>query len=91
MKPRRKNRKRTRTSPYEHLWPEMGFMPELDHWPDRPSPFKPERSQVLAYIVEGYGCDLREAECIFRAARHAGVIRFHPPTRTWCGRKGGQP
>ena len=91
MRPRRKNQKRTRTSPYNHLWPELAYMPELDHWPDRPAPFDPKRSQVFAYIVEGYGCDLREAECIFRAARHAGAIQFNPTTKHWHGRKGGQP
>ena len=91
MKPRRKIHKRTRTSPYEHLWPELAYMPELDHWPDRPIPFEPDRSQVLNFIVEGYRCDLREAECIFRAARHAGVIRFNQLAKLWCGAKGDQP
>ena len=95
MKPPRRSRKRTRRkpriSPYAHLWPELGFMPELDHRPDRPAPFEPERSQVLAFIVDGYRCDLDEAGKIFQAARHAGVIRFNPSTRLWCGAKGGEP
>ena len=95
MNPRRKTgkkpRKKTRTSRYAHLWPELAHMPRLDHWPDRPAPFKPERSQVIAFIVDGYGCDLREAERIFQAARDAGVIRFNPDARQWCGMKGGQP
>jgi hypothetical protein len=46
---------------------------------------------VLAFIVDGYGCDLREAGRIFQAARDAGVIHFNPEVRQWCGRKGGQP
>lgn len=91
MKPRKKNRKRTRTSPYNHLWPELAHMPGRDHWPDRPDPFTAERSQALAFIVEGYGCDLGEAERIFRAARHAGVVQFDPVTKLWHGRKGGRP
>ncbi len=90
-KHRNRTRKKTRTSRYEHLWPELAHMPWLDHWPDRPATFKPERSQVLAFIVDGYGCDLREAGRIFQAARDAGVIRFNPEIRQWCGRKGGQP
>jgi hypothetical protein len=51
----------------------------------------PERSQVLAFIVDGHRCDLDEAGKIFQAARHAGVIRFNPDTRLWCGAKGGKP
>ena len=95
MNPPRKSRKRTRrnprTSTYAHLWPELAHMPSLDHWPDRPASFKPERSQVLAYLVDGYGCDLREAGRIFHSARDAGVIRFNSNTGQWCGTKGGQP
>ena len=91
---RRNTRKRTRRSksprsPYKHLWPELAYMPALDHWPDRPMPFEPERSQVLAFIVEGYGTDLQEAGRIFQSVRDAGVIRFNPATRQWCGVKGG--
>jgi hypothetical protein len=91
---RRKSGKRTRrkirTSPYMHLWPELAHMPALDHWPDRPSPFDTERSQVLAFIAEGYGCVLLEAEKIFQSVRDAGVIRYNPDTRMWSGTKGGQ-
>jgi hypothetical protein len=91
MKNHRRKSKKVRTSAYEHLWPEMAYMPELNHWPDRPEPFCPERSQVLAYIIEGYGGDLREAERIMRAARHAGAICYNPNTKVWFGQKGGQP
>ena len=95
MNPRRKSRKRTRrkirTSPYMHLWPELAHMPALDHWPDRPSSFDIERSQVLAFIAEGYGCDLIEADKIFHSARSKGVIRYNPNTRMWSGTKGGRP
>jgi len=77
-------------SPYAHLWPELAYMPLLDHWPDHPDPFTPERSEVLAYITEGYGCDLREAGMIFQSARSKGAIRFNPTTRLWCGAKGGE-
>ena len=69
----------------------MIHMPRLDHWPDRPATFKRERSQVLNFIVDGLGCDLREAERIFQAARDADMIRFNPETRHWCGKKGGRP
>jgi hypothetical protein len=91
MNRRKKTGKRTRTSRYMHLWPELEFMPTLDHWPDRPVSFEPERSEVLAYIARGYRCDLHEAERIFQAARHARVIRYNPKTRLWSGRKGGLP
>jgi hypothetical protein len=95
MNPPRKSRKRTRrnprTSTYAHLWPELAHMPPLNHWPDRPNPFTPERSQVLAFIADGYGCDLREAGRIFRSARDAGVIRFVSNTKRWRGTKGGKP
>jgi hypothetical protein len=91
MNPRKRTRKKPRTSRYGHLWPELAHMPILDHWPERPAPFKPEHSQVLAFIVDGYGCDLPEAGRIFQAARDAGVIRFNPDARQWRGRKGGRP
>ena len=77
-------------SPYAHLWPELAYMPLLDHWPDRPDQFTPERSEILAYITDGYGCDLREAEKKFRSASYAKVIRFNPTTKLWCGVKGGE-
>ncbi len=88
-KPRKRTTGRTRTSPYGHILPELAWMPALDHWPDRPSAFDPGRSQVLAFIADGYACDLREAGRIFQSARDAGVIRFSPETRRWCGVKGG--
>ena len=90
-KHRNRTRKKIRTSRHAHLWPELALMPWLDHWPDRPATFKPECSQVLAFIVDGNGCDLREAERIFQSARHAGVIKFNPATHLWHGRKGGRP
>ena len=49
------------------------YMPLLDHWPDRPPPFTPERSQVLVYIADGDGCDLRGAAKISCAAKTAQV------------------
>ncbi len=95
MNSRRRTGKRTpqgvRTSPYMHLWPELEFMPRLDHWPDRSKPFDPGPSQVLAFIVEGYGCDLPEADKIFQSARSKGVVRFDSVTKHWHGRKGGRP
>lgn len=95
MNPRRKTGKRTRqatrTSAYMHLWPELEFMPALDHWPDRSKPYDPEHSQVLAFIVEGYDCDLLEADKIFQSARSKGVVRFDSVAKLWCGVKGGRP
>ena len=87
----KRTRRRIRTSPYMHLWPELAHMPALNHWPDRPSPFDMERSQVIAFIAEGCRCDLPEAGKIFNSARCAGVIRFHQDTRLWSGVKGGRP
>ena len=74
-----------------HLWPELAHMPPLSHWPDRPMPYLAERSEVFTYIVQAYGCDLREAERIFQSARDAGVIRFVSNTKKWRGTKGGKP
>ena len=88
---RRRTRRNPRSSPYAHLWPELAHMPPLSHWPDRSTPVEAERSQVIAFIAQGYGCDLREAGRIFQSARDAGVIRFNPKTRQWCGTKGGRP
>ena len=85
VRPRRISR-----SPFAHLWPELTHMPPLDHWPDRPKPFNPERSEVLAYMAEGFGCDLHVAAKIFEAARSKQVIAYNPETRLWCGVKGGQ-
>ncbi len=90
-KPRKRTRPKIRTSAYSHLWPELAYMPPLDHWPNRPALFDPERSQILGYLVAGYGCDIREAERIFQSARHAGVIRYNPKSRRWQGEKGGEP
>jgi hypothetical protein len=78
-------------SPYMHLWPELAHMPALSHWPDRPEPYTPERSQVLAWLAEGYRCGLDEAERILHSAKHKGVIRYNSETRLWCGMKGGRP
>ena len=86
----KRTRRKPRESTFAHLWPELTRMPRLNHWPDRPSPFRPENSQVLAFIADGYGCDLQVAGRIFQSARDAGVIRFHPDTRQWQGTKGGQ-
>lgn len=86
------NPRRTRNpgSRYVHLWPELAFMPMLDHWPDRPAPFDPDRSEVLGYIARTCDCDQAEAERIFRSAKYGKVIRFNPATKLWCGTKGGQ-
>jgi hypothetical protein len=90
-KSRKRTRRRSRSSPYMHLWPELAHMPPLSHWPDRPEPYQAERSEVLSYIAQAYGCDLREAERIFQSARDAGVIRFVSNTKRWRGTKGGKP
>lgn len=87
----KRNRRETSSSPYAHLWPELRLMPKLSHWPDRPEPYSPERSQVLAYISEGYGANLRESDRIFQAAKHAGVVLFDKATKLWRGAKGGKP
>jgi len=73
-----------------HLWPELAYMPVLNHWPDRPEPFTPERSQVLAWIQDRYHCDLHVAHKIFDSARNKGVLVFDPETRIWSGKKGGR-
>ncbi len=73
-------------SPFMHLWPELAYMPRLNHWPDRTGPYIDiERSEVLNWLVQEYRCDLIEADKIFHSARSKGVIRYNPETRQWCG------
>lgn len=84
-------KRKGRSSPYRHLWPELAYMPALSHWPDRMVPFSRERSEVLAYIAGGYRCALDEAERIFQSAKHQRVIRYNPNSRRWRGVKGGEP
>ena len=87
----RKKIQKPRVSKYIHLWPELEFMPNLDHWPNRPDHYRPEDSEVLRFMVESFGTTLAEADRIFHAAASKGVIKFNPITRLWHGRKGDQP
>ena len=94
MNPPKRSGKKVRTpraSKHIHLWPELELMPPLDHWPDRPGPYHPETSEVLRFLVEGFGMTLDEAEKVFGSARKRGSIRFNRNTGLWYGRKGGQP
>lgn len=83
--------KKPRISKYVHLWPELEFMPPLDHWPNRPEIYQPECSEVLRFLAESFDATLDESDKIFHAAVSKGVIKFSPATRLWCGRKGGRP
>ncbi len=87
----KKIRKIPRTSKHMHLWPELEFMPPLDHWPNRPEIYRAENSQVLAYICESFGMSLDEAEKVFGSARKRGTLCYDLKTGLWAGRKGGQP
>lgn len=87
---KRKRFSPAKESPFRHLWPELAFMPPLNHWPDRPNTYTPERSEVLIWLAEGYRCDLIEADKIFQSARGKGVVRYNPETRLWFGTKGGK-
>lgn len=89
MRSKKTSRKRGPSSAYMHLWPELEVMPMLDHWPNRPGPYRPESSEVLRFLADSYRCDLEEAARIFQSARSAGVVRFDKRTRKWVGRKGG--
>ena len=90
---RRKKKKQIRTSrsPFAHLWQELANMPTLNHWPDRPKPYRAERSEVLTWMSDQFGCDLHVAEKIFEAARNKQVITYNQKTRLWTGTKGGRP
>ncbi len=74
-----------------HLWPELAFMPSLNHWPDRSRPFSQDQSGVLIWLSQEFDCDIETADKIFQSARGKGVVRFNPDTKLWCGAKGGQP
>ena len=94
MNPRhrsKKIRRIPRTSKHMHLWPELEFMPPLDHWPNRPDLYHPQNSQVLGYICESFGMSLDDAEKVFGSARKRGTLRYDNKTGLWVGRKGGQP
>ena len=94
MNPRhrsKKIRKIPQTSKHMHLWPELDFMPPLDHWPNRPDHYHPQNSQVLGYIGESFGMSLDESEKVFDCARKRGSLRYDDKTGLWVGRKGGQP
>lgn len=56
-------------------------MPPLDHHPDRPLPFHPERSQVCAWLIAQP--DIRQ--WLFQIVQGRGLIRFDPESRTWRG------
>jgi hypothetical protein len=93
MNPRSRSKKShriPRTSKYMHLWPELEFMPPLDHWPHRPELYRPENSQVLGYIGESFGMSLDDAEKVFDCARKRRSLRYDDKTGLWVGRKGGQ-
>jgi hypothetical protein len=87
----RKKIQKPRVSKYIHLWPELEFMPGLDHWPKRPDIYQPEDSEVLRFLVAGFGTTMEDADRIFHAAASKGVIKFNTTTRLWHGRKGGLP
>lgn len=92
MNPRNRARKRPATqrgSKHMHLWPELEYMPPLDHWPNRPGPYRPEDSQVLQYLADGFGMSPADAENLFGSARKKGVLRYDPASGLWAGRKGG--
>lgn len=94
MNLRRKARKKIqkpRVSKYIHLWPELEFMPCLDHWPNRPDPYRPVDSEVFRFFIESFGTSIEEADRIFHAAASKGVIQFNPVTKLWRGRKGDRP
>ena len=92
MNPRkRKNHRPIKESPFMHLWPELAFMPPLNHWTDRSQPFSPEQSGVLHWLTQAFCCDIQTADKIFQSARSKGILRFNPVTKLWCGVKGGQP
>ena len=80
-----------RVSKYIHLLPELEFMPPLSHWPNRHKIYRPDDSDVLRFMVEGFQVTLDEAEKIFDGARKNGTIRFCKHLGLWCGRKGGRP
>ena len=87
----RKKVKIPRTSKHLHLWPELELMPALDHWPNRPGPYRPQASQVLRFLVDGFGMTFDEAEKLFGCARKRGTIRFNRESGLWSGVKGGKP
>ena len=92
MNPRKRRKARpVKESPFMHLWPELAFMPPLNHWPDRPEPYLAEHSEVLNWLAQGYHCDLVVADKIFQSARSKRVIGYDPITRLWRGTKGGKP
>ena len=65
-------------------------MPELSHWPDKPNPFDPANSQVLAWLwAQPTIADYARAHNIPYAslASHFNrrVIKYDQETKTWAG------
>lgn len=56
-------------------------MPPSDHWPDRPLPFHPERSEVCDWLAAQP--DVRQ--WLFRIVQDRRLIRFDPETKRWQG------
>ncbi len=79
----------------------LRLMPALSHWPDKPSPWCPERSEVLLHIISllpslypsaaawSPSAKLKEAALIFGSAskvpNSSPVVRFHPRSGLWQG------
>jgi len=88
-------------SRYRAFWSALSRMPALSHWPNRPEPFDPSRSELHGYLLDQChyllgldgGCGIDELEAgdyrllqrIIDAANKLGVIRFDPKTKLWCG------
>jgi hypothetical protein len=73
------------------IFERLKMMPPLSHWPDRPSAFRLERSEVVQHIRRIANCDLPTAQKLFGKANAKRVIRFDRSRMTWVGNRNWVP
>ncbi len=63
------------------------WKPVLEAMPPRPHDMVPSKSQVIAFIRSGVGCDEKMAVAIFDQARHGKFpkVKFSKETKLWTG------
>lgn len=71
----------------DQVFERLKLMPPLSHWPDRPSAFRWERSQVISHIQRVAQCDQAAARKLFQKAAQKRVIRFDHARLTWSGNR----
>lgn len=56
-------------------------MPPLAHWPDKPEPYRVDRSEVIQWLL----AQPEVQEWVFHFAKDCGVIAYDAVQGTWAG------